>query len=120
VTSRNVVAILPGTTRPAETVLYGAHWDAYGIGPADARGDRIRNGAVDNAVGTATLLEIARAFARGPRPERSIVFALWTAEEKGLLGAEYYAATRFSRSRRQPRSSTSIPTSCSDPRATSI
>jgi Zn-dependent M28 family amino/carboxypeptidase len=92
VTSRNVVARLPGTSRPDETILYGAHWDAYGIGPADARGDRIRNGAIDNAVGTATLLDIARAFARGPRTERSLVFAFWTAEEKGLLGAEYYAA----------------------------
>ena len=88
VTSRNVVARLPGTSRPDETILYGAHWDAYGIGPADARGDRIRNGAIDNAVGTATLLDIARAFARGPRTERSLVFAFWTAEEKGLLGAE--------------------------------
>jgi Zn-dependent M28 family amino/carboxypeptidase len=92
VTSRNVIARLPGTKRPNETILYGAHWDANGIGPADARGDRIRNGAIDNAVGTATLLDIARIFARGRRTERSIVFALWTAEEKGLLGAEYYAA----------------------------
>jgi Zn-dependent M28 family amino/carboxypeptidase len=92
VTSRNVVARLPGTARPNETILYGAHWDANGIGPADARGDRIRNGAIDNAVGTATLLDIARAFARGPRTQRSILFAFWTAEEKGLLGAEYYAA----------------------------
>lgn len=92
VSSRNVVARLPGTTRPDETILYGAHWDAYGIGAPDARGDRIRNGAVDNAVGTATLLEIARAFAAGPRPERSMVFIAYTAEEKGLLGAEYYAA----------------------------
>jgi Zn-dependent M28 family amino/carboxypeptidase len=92
VTSRNVVARLPGRARPNETILYGAHWDAYGIGAPDARGDRIRNGAIDNAVGTATLLDVARAFARGPRTERSVVFAFWTAEEKGLLGAEYYAA----------------------------
>ena len=92
VVSRNVVARLPGTTRPDETLLYGAHWDAYGVGAPDARGDRIRNGAVDNAVGTATMLEIARAFARAPRTERSIVFIAYTAEEKGLLGAEYYAA----------------------------
>jgi Zn-dependent M28 family amino/carboxypeptidase len=92
VTSRNVIARLPGTARPDETILYGAHWDAYGIGAPDARGDRIRNGAIDNAVGTATLLDIARAFARAPRTERSLVFAFWTAEEKGLLGAEHYAA----------------------------
>lgn len=92
VASRNVVARLQGRTRPAETIVYGAHWDANGIGLPDARGDRIRNGAVDNATGTATLLEIARAFAKGRRPERSVLFIGYTAEEKGLLGAEYYAA----------------------------
>ena len=92
VASRNVVARLKGRTRPNETIVYGAHWDANGIGPADARGDTIRNGAVDNATGTATLLEIARAFAKGRRPERSLLFIGYTAEEKGLLGAEYYAA----------------------------
>jgi Zn-dependent M28 family amino/carboxypeptidase len=91
--SRNIIARLTGASRPGETVLYGAHWDAYGIGPRpDASGDRIHNGAVDNAVGTAELLEIARAFARGPRPARTLLFAGWTAEERGLLGAEYYAA----------------------------
>ena len=58
----------------------------------DATGDAIRNGAVDNATGTAELLEVARAFAAGPKPARSVVFAAWTAEEKGLLGSEYYAA----------------------------
>ena len=92
VASRNVVARLKGRARPGETIIYGAHWDANGIGPADARGDTIRNGAVDNAAGTATLLEIARAFAKGRRPERSLLFIGYTAEEKGLLGAEYYAA----------------------------
>ncbi len=55
-------------------------------------GDGIRNGAVDNATGTAEVLEIARAFAAAPRPARTVVFALWTAEEKGLLGSDYYAA----------------------------
>lgn len=91
--SRNVIARLTGATRPDETVLYGAHWDAYGQGPRpDATGDRIHNGAVDNAVGTAELLEVARAFAHGPRPARTLIFAAWTAEERGLLGAEYYAA----------------------------
>ncbi len=92
VVSRNVVARLPGTRFPQETVIFGAHWDANGIGAADAAGDTIRNGAVDNATGTATLLEIARAFGRGARPQRSILFIGYTAEEKGLLGAEYYAA----------------------------
>jgi len=92
VVSRNVVARVVGATRPQETIVYGAHWDAYGVGEPDARGDRIRNGAVDNAVGTATLIEVARAFARGPRPDRSVLFIAYTAEEKGLLGAEHYAA----------------------------
>ena len=92
VVSRNVVARLPGTRFPQETVIYGAHWDANGIGAPDAEGDMIRNGAVDNATGTATLLEIARAFGRGKRPQRTILFIGYTAEEKGLLGAEYYAA----------------------------
>ena len=90
VTSHNVIAHLPGATRPDEVVLYGAHWDANGRnGPVG--NDGIRNGAIDNATGTAELLEVARAFARGPRPARSVVFAAWTAEEKGLLGSEYYA-----------------------------
>lgn len=90
--SRNVLGRLPGTTHPNETILYGAHWDHLGVGAPDARGDSIYNGAVDNGTGIAAVLEIARIFASGPKPERSIVFAFWTAEEKGLLGSEYYAA----------------------------
>jgi hypothetical protein len=90
--SRNVLARLPGRTHASETILYGAHWDHLGVGAPDARGDSIYNGAVDNATGVAAVLELARVFASGPRPERSIVFAAWTAEEKGLLGCEYYAA----------------------------
>ncbi len=62
------------------------------MGAPDARGDSIYNGAVDNATGIAAIIELARAFAAGPRPQRSLVFAAWTAEEKGLLGSEYYAA----------------------------
>jgi len=90
--SKNVLGRIPGTARPNETILYGAHWDHLGVGAPDARGDSIYNGAVDNATGVAALIELARAFAAGPRPERSIVFAAWTAEEKGLMGSEYYAA----------------------------
>lgn len=90
--SKNVLARLPGSTYPDETVMYGAHWDHLGVGSPDARGDSIYNGAVDNATGTAAVIELARVFARGPQPHRSIVFAAWTAEEKGLLGSEYYAA----------------------------
>ncbi|MEI5685864.1 MULTISPECIES: M28 family peptidase [Sphingomonas] len=89
--SHNVVAILPGSDPAAGSILYGAHWDAYGENDFDPPADRIRNGAIDNGTGTATLLEIARTFAAAPRTRRSIVFALWTAEEKGLLGASWYA-----------------------------
>lgn len=89
--SHNVVGVLPGTDSNAGSILYGAHWDAYGDNAFDPPADRIRNGAVDNGTGTATLLEIARAFAQAPRLRRSVVFALWTAEEKGLLGASWYA-----------------------------
>jgi Zn-dependent M28 family amino/carboxypeptidase len=90
--SKNVLGRLPGRTHPGETILYGAHWDHLGVGAPDARGDTIYNGAVDNGTGIATVLELARMFAAGPRPQRSIVFAFWTAEEKGLLGSEYYGA----------------------------
>ena len=90
--SRNVLGRLAGSTRPNETILYGGHWDHLGIGAPDARGDSIYNGAVDNATGVAAIIELARVFAAGPRPQRSVVFAAWTVEEKGLLGSEYYAA----------------------------
>ena len=92
ITSHNIVARLEGSKRPDQTVIYSAHWDHLGVGEPDAKGDRIYNGAVDNATGTASLIELARAFAQGPRPERSVVFLNVTAEEKGLLGSEYYAA----------------------------
>jgi Zn-dependent M28 family amino/carboxypeptidase len=91
ITSHNVVGILPGSTRPDETVIYSAHWDHLGIGLPDAEGDRIYNGAMDNGTGLAHLIEQARAFSTGPRPQRSVVFLAVTAEEKGLLGSEYYA-----------------------------
>ncbi|MEO8141433.1 MAG: M28 family peptidase [Sphingomicrobium sp.] len=90
--SRNVIGKLRGSDRPGDYLLYGAHWDANGHNGPDPRGDHIRNGAVDNATGTAELIEVARAFASAKRPRRTVIFAAWTAEEKGLLGAEYYAA----------------------------
>jgi Zn-dependent M28 family amino/carboxypeptidase len=89
--SHNVVGYLPGTKYPDETIIYSAHWDHLGIGKPDDRGDTIYNGALDNATGIAQLLEQARAFAREPRTDRSVVFLAVTAEEKGLLGSEYYA-----------------------------
>ncbi|PWK87792.1 M28 family metallopeptidase [Fulvimonas soli] len=91
ITTHNIVGLVPGSKYPGETVIYSAHWDHLGVGAPDAKGDRIYNGAVDNATGTAALIEMGRAFARGPRPERSVVLLNVTAEEKGLLGSEYYA-----------------------------
>ena len=90
--SRNVIAKRTGRSRPDETIMYGAHWDAYGEGEPDAAGRRIRPGANDDALGTAGVLAIARAAARAPRAARTQVFALWTGEERGLLGSETYAA----------------------------
>jgi Zn-dependent M28 family amino/carboxypeptidase len=90
--SHNVLARIPGREQPDEVVIYGAHWDANGKGAPDKRGDDIRNGAVDNGVGAAELLEVARAFAAGPPPRRSVLFIAYTAEEKGLLGSDHYAA----------------------------
>ncbi|MVO77900.1 M28 family peptidase [Sphingomonas sp. MAH-20] len=92
ITSHNVAGMVKGSSHPDEAVVYSAHWDHLGVGEPDAKGDRIYNGAVDNATGTAQLLELARAFAKGPKSERSVLFLAVTAEEKGLLGSEYYAA----------------------------
>ena len=91
VVTRNVVAKLTGAREAEETVIFSAHWDAFGIGEADAGGDPIRHGAIDNATGVATVLELARVFAAGPRPARTLLFLALTAEEKGLQGATYFA-----------------------------
>ena len=88
--SRNVVALLPGAERPDEYVVYMGHWDHLGLDPT-AESDHVFNGAVDNATGTAALLTLARAYAAGERPARSIVFIAVTAEESGLLGSRWYA-----------------------------
>ena len=90
--SRNFLAKIPGSKRSDETIMFAAHWDAYGIGPPDAQGRRIRPGANDDALGLAGVLELARVFKAGPQPERTLVFAAWTAEERGLLGSIFYAA----------------------------
>lgn len=89
--SKNVIALLSGSERADEYVIYTAHWDHFGMNP-ELAGDNIFNGAVDNATGTAALLELAEAFTKLPeRPKRSIVFLPVTAEEQGLLGSAYYA-----------------------------
>ena len=91
--SPNIVGILRGSDAQLknEYVVFTAHVDHVGIGEAKA-GDTIYNGAVDNASGTAALLEIARAFAQGKdRPKRSLVFVAVAGEEAGLLGSDYYA-----------------------------
>jgi Zn-dependent M28 family amino/carboxypeptidase len=93
VSSRNVVALLPGTDRKlrGQFVLFTAHWDHFGRHSSD-KGDEIFHGAVDNASGVAGVLEIAREFQQShPRPARSILFMAVTAEEQGLLGSQYYA-----------------------------
>ncbi|MFD2098627.1 M28 family metallopeptidase [Flagellimonas iocasae] len=88
--SKNVVALLPGTERKDEYIIYSAHWDHFGVGkPID--GDSIYNGAVDNASGTASLLAIAEAFKKSGPTKRSIVFIEVTGEEQGLLGSAYYS-----------------------------
>ena len=93
VSSKNVVARLPGSDDEVsdELVVYTAHWDHLGRDPS-LQGDQIFNGALDNATGTAGLLELAEAFTALPQaPRRSLLFLAVTAEEKGLLGARYYA-----------------------------
>jgi Zn-dependent M28 family amino/carboxypeptidase len=90
--SANVVAKLEGSSKKDEYVIYTAHWDHLGR-DTTAQGDQIFNGALDNATGTAGLLEIARAFtAQTPAPSRSILFIALTGEEKSLLGAKFYAS----------------------------
>lgn len=92
--SRNVIAKLSGSdpALASEYLVYTAHWDHLGR-DLDREGDQIFNGALDNASGTAALLELAKAFKALPTaPKRSVVFLAVTAEEQGLLGAKYYAA----------------------------
>lgn len=96
ITSPNVLGLLPGSNAKlaAEVVLVQAHSDHIGMKTDAAPGtDNIYNGAMDNAAGTATLLETARILATGKRPARSVLFFATTAEESGLLGADYW--TRY-------------------------
>ncbi|MEK6303295.1 MAG: M28 family metallopeptidase [Acidobacteriota bacterium] len=94
VQSHNVVGKLEGSDPKLkdEYVIYTAHWDHLGVGLPNEKGDKIYNGALDNASGCAGLIEIARAFKALPTPpRRSILFLSVTAEEKGLIGSKYYA-----------------------------
>jgi Zn-dependent M28 family amino/carboxypeptidase len=96
VESNNVAAVLDGRDAALrdEYVIYTAHWDHFGVGEPNAQGDRIYNGALDNATGCAAVIAVADALARLPaaqRPRRSVLFLFTTAEEQGLLGAEWYA-----------------------------
>ena len=90
--SHNVIAKITGSKNPDEYIIYTAHWDHFGIGKKDEKGDSIYNGALDNASGTASIIEIARAFKNmKTKPERTIIFLAVTAEEQGLLGSAYYS-----------------------------
>jgi len=89
--SHNVIGVLPGRTHPDEYVIYTAHWDHLGLCREDGA-DRICNGAVDNASGTAALVALAEAHVRAGPPDRTIIFLAVTGEESGLLGSAYYAA----------------------------
>jgi Zn-dependent M28 family amino/carboxypeptidase len=92
-TSPNVIGLLPGSDPMLrdEILVYVAHLDHIGELSGNHEGDSINNGALDNASGVAVLIETARAFVAGPRPRRSVLFLAVTAEEKGLVGSEYFA-----------------------------
>ena len=90
VDSKNVIGVLEGSERPGEYVIFTAHWDHLGIGE-EQNGENIYHGAVDNASGVASMMEIAKAAVKlQPRPKRSLVFMAVTGEEQGLLGSDYY------------------------------
>jgi hypothetical protein len=90
--TNNVVGRLRGSGGTGQSILFLSHWDHTGLCEPDGAPDRICNGAVDNASGIASMIEIAGALAEGPRPQRDVLFLATTAEEMGLLGAEYFAA----------------------------
>ena len=90
--SRNVAGLLKGAEKPDEVIIYSGHWDHFGVG-AVVDGDSIFNGAIDNASGIASIMEVAHAFThQESAPKRSVLFLAVTAEEQGLLGSEYYAS----------------------------
>jgi Zn-dependent M28 family amino/carboxypeptidase len=94
VTAPNIIGVLPGTDArlKKEYIVLSAHLDHLGVGQP-VNGDNIYNGAMDNASGIASLLEIAKQLSASPdKPERSILFAAWTGEENGMLGSQYFVA----------------------------
>jgi Zn-dependent M28 family amino/carboxypeptidase len=92
ISSANVIGVIPGADPKLknEVIVLSAHLDHVGI-TSPVNGDTINNGAMDNATGVATTLEVARAFLEGRPPRRTLMFLLNTAEEKGLVGADYFA-----------------------------
>jgi len=105
VQSENVVGVVRGRDPAVDTqcVVFTAHWDHLGIGPA-VNGDSIYHGAEDNASGVADVLAMARAAVVAPRPRRSLLFVFVTAEESGLLGSAYFAQHPGPHRRRRSRS----------------
>jgi Zn-dependent M28 family amino/carboxypeptidase len=89
--TRNVIGVLPGYKHPNDYLIYSAHWDHFGVKPELPGPDKIYNGAIDNGMGDAMVLELAEIFAHDQKPQRSIAFIFWTLEEQGLLGSEYFA-----------------------------
>jgi Zn-dependent M28 family amino/carboxypeptidase len=88
--TRNVIGVVKGTKHPDDYVLFTAHWDHFGVKDDVPGADKIMNGAVDNGMGTSSILELAEAFAHA-KPERSMAFISVTLEEQGLLGSQYFA-----------------------------
>lgn len=92
--SKNVCGLIKGSVHPDEVLVYTAHWDHLGIG-TPVEGDSIYNGATDNASAVSWMLEIARAFKSGIKPERSVLFLSVTGEESGLIGSDFYTENPF-------------------------
>ncbi|MDQ3536705.1 MAG: M20/M25/M40 family metallo-hydrolase [Bacteroidota bacterium] len=87
---KNIVGVIPGSSKPDKFILFTAHYDHLGIMPAIA-GDSIANGADDNASGTAAVISLARYFQSRTEPERTLVFVAFTAEEVGAFGSRYFS-----------------------------
>lgn len=91
--TRNVIGMIEGREAPHECIIYTAHWDHMGINPDAPTDDTVFNGALDNATGTAMLINIARAYAAlDEAPRRSVYFFATAAEERGFLGTKHYIA----------------------------